>query len=193
MIKYRYSDQLKRCIRIGDIVLLREGAVQMAGEVIFREKSKSLAQGIDMGVGLHVRVLFELRQEEGKIGMIEGSRRIIRDVAPDSLRLLGRGKNSVRYSTGEPIMDGDLVAEVHDHCFSLHLVHLYVGNGDEGEKISRMGMPYIELCANLKDDPPGEKTPCGPAQFAYWTEDGFPCEQIERLIFICRGAKFANY
>ena len=193
MMKWRYSDELKRCIRIGDIVMLREGELQLVGEVIFREKNKTLDQEIDMGVGLHVRVLFELLQKEGKFGMIEESKRIIRDVTPDSLILLGRGKNSVRYSTGEPIMDGDLVAKVHDRCFSLHLLHLFVGNGDAGEKKSRMGIPYIDLSVNLKDDPPGKKTSRQTTPFAYWTEDGFPSEQIERLIFICRAAKFAHY
>ena len=167
--------------------MLREGEVQIVGEVMFREKSKSLDQGIDLGVGLHMRVLFEMTKKEEKCGMVERSGRIIRDVAPDSLVFLGRGKNSVRYSTGEPIMDGDLVAVVHDHCFSLHLLHLFVGNGDEGEKVLRMGIPYIELSPNLKCDPPGKKTPLPPV-FAYWTEDGFPCEQIERLIYICRTA-----
>lgn len=191
-MKYRYSDELKRCIRIGDIVMLREGEVQIVGEVIFREKSKTFDQGIDMGVGLHVCVLYELLQKEGNFGMVERSGRIIRDVAPDSLVLLGRGKNSVRYSTGEPIMDGDLVAVVHDHCFSLHLLHLYEGNGDAGNELSRMGMTYIKLSPNLKRDPLGKKIPLPPA-FAYWTEDGFPCEQIERLIFICRAAKSASY
>ena len=193
MMKLRYSDELKRCIRIGDIVMLREGEVQLVGEVIFSEKSKTLDQSIDMRVGLHMRVLFELLQKEGKLGMVEGSKRIIRDVTPDSLVLLGRGKNSVRYSTGEPIMDGDLVAKVHEHSFSLHLLHLFVGNGDEGEKELRMGIPYIELSANLREDLPGEKNSRLPMHFAYWTEEGFPCEQIERLIFICRAAKFARY
>ena len=167
--------------------MLREGEVQIAGEVIFREKSNSLDQGADMGSGLHVRVLFEILRKEEGFGMVEESRRVIRDVAPDRLILLGRGKNSVRYSTGEPITDGDLVAVVHEHGFSLHLLHLFVGNGDEGEKGVRMGIPYIELSPNLKCDPPGEKSPLPPV-FAYWTEDGFPCEQIERLSYICRTA-----
>ena len=191
-MKYRYSDELKRCIRIGDIVMLREGEVQIVGEVIFREKSKSLDQGVDMGVGLHVRVLYEFLRKEENFGMVERSGRIIRDVAPDRLALLARGKNSVRYSTGEPIMDGDLVAVAHDHYFSLHRLHLYEGNGDAGNELSRMGMTYIKLSINLKCDSPDENILLPPA-FAYWTEDGFPCEQIERLIFICRAAKSASY
>ena len=187
MMKYRYTDGSRRCIRIGDIVTLREGEVQIVGEVVFREKSKSFEQGMDMGVGVHIRVLCEMVEKDGKCSVAERSGRIVRDMVPERLTLIARCKDGVRYMTGEPIREGDIVAQVHDSGFSLHSVHLYEGNGDAGNELSRMGITYIQLSPNLKCDPPGKKIRRLPA-FAYWTEDGHFCEQIQHLVFVGRSA-----
>lgn len=167
--------------------MLKEGEVQIVGEVVFREKSKSLDHGMDMRVGLHIRILCEMVEKEGKCGIAERSSQIIPEVLPERLSLIKRCKNGVRYLTGEPIMEGDIVAYVHESGFSLHSVHLYVGDGDAGNELSRMGMTYIKLSPNLKCDPPGKKVLL-PSAFAYWADDGHFCEQIQHLIFVCRSA-----
>ena len=168
--------------------MLREGEVQIVGEVVFRQKSKSLDQEGDMRQGIHVRVLFEMIEAEGRCGMVERSGRIIRNVCPERLTRISRRRDEVRYMSGEPILNGDIVVDPYtwDIKEDVHTVHRHNGRVDYffnsgGEKT------YIELTPLKMNMEPGVSY--GSTIYEYWEDEGFVSDSMQHFFFICRAAE----
>lgn len=175
MIEYRYKDAWKRAVRIGDIVRLEVEGTLFVGEVVFRVRTTSFDEAME--AGLHVRVLVEMAGwNDGSCVLQEKSLRVLWHVEPARLTLLSRGRDSVRYLTGEPIRDGDIVAKRHEQGISLCRLRLR-----DSENTDRRSSVRIEL----------EPLPQGGAslshtEFAYWTQGGFTAEDIYSITYISR-------
>ena len=166
--------------------MLKEGEVQIVGEVVFREKSKILDHGMDMGEGLHVQAFLEMVEEEGKCGMVERSGRIIRNVRPERLTRISRRRDEVRYMSGESIMDGDIVVEPYTWNIKedVHTVHRHTGRTEYfldsgGEKT------YIELTPLVMDP----DITYGSTIYEYWEDEGFVSDSMQHFFFIYRDAE----
>lgn len=180
---YRYNNADRQPVRPGDIVLLQEGELRMVGEVVFRmaRETMSAELGRDDN-GLHVRVLVEMRESSERAAMVEDSSRVIRHIAPERLTLLSRGRGSVRYLTGEPICDGDVVAEPYSADFPLSVVQHF--KADELYAEPTEDNVYLGIFPAKKE--PGIRYGCLVED--YWAEPGIVSDMMQHYIFISRAA-----
>ena len=180
---YRYDYADRQPVRPGDIVLLQEGELRMVGEVVFRlaRETMSAELGRDDN-GLHVRVLVEMREGREGAAMVEDSSRVIRHIAPARLTLLSRGRDSVRYLTGEPIRDGDVVAEPYSEDFPLSVVQHFKADDLYAEPTE--DNVYLGMFPAKKA--PGIQHGCLVEE--YWAEPGIVSDMMQHYIFISRAA-----
>lgn len=192
-MRSKYQDEYFSYVHVGDIVLLREGEVQIVGEVIFHERSKTADFENDKGAGLHVRVLFEMVETQGKCGMIERSGRFIKYVSPEQLTLLCRRRDEVRYLSGEVIKKGDIVIDP------------YQGGLDE-DAYSVVEKGYSREAFFPADDYYGEKTLMkvssairepsvryGALVEEYWDDEGCVSDSMQHYFFISRAEEVDTY
>lgn len=180
-------------VHVGDIVMLREGEVQIVGEVIFHERSATLDFNNEKGAGLHVRVLFEMVETQEKCGMIEGSGRFIKHVSPDRLTLLSRRCDEVRYLSGEVIKSGDIVVDPYlgDLETAASIVEKvglarydFYLSGNAVEKI------YMEMTSAVRK--PGIQY--GLAIDEYWDDDGCGVnDSMQHYFFVSRAEDINSY
>lgn len=184
-MRCEYKDGSCAYVQVGDIVMLREGEVQIVGEVIFREKVESLDQGIDGRQGIHVRALLEMVEEEGKCGMVERSGRIIRNVRPGSLTRVRRRDDEVRYMSGERIMDGDIVVDPYTMNIEkdIRIVNRHSGRIDYDDGEERTCIELTTPRMNVESDAlPGATI------YEYWEDEGFVSDSMQHFFFICRAS-----
>ena len=170
--------------------MLKEGEVQIVGEVVFREKSKILDHGMDMGEGLHVQAFLEMVEEEGKCGMVERSGRIIRNVRPERLTRISRRRDEVRYMSGESIMDGDIVVDPYTMNIEkdIRIVNRHSGriDYDDGEERTCIELTTPRMNAESDALP-------GATIYEYWEDEGFVSDSMQHFFFICRASEPDTY
>ena len=185
----KYQDEELGYVHVGDIVMLREGEVLIVGEVIFHERSKTFDFDNEKGAGLHVRVLLEMVETQGKCGMIERSGRLMKHVSPEKLTLLCRRRDEVRYLSGELIQSGDIVVDPYWDGLekAAHFVNeMGITRRDDDHYAEKT---YMAMTNAIRK--PGIRY--GSLIEEYWDDEGCVYDTMQHYFFISRATDVSSY
>ena len=189
----KYQDEELGYVHVGDIVMLREEEVQIVGEVIFHERSATLDFDNEKGAGLHVRVLLEMVEMQGKYGMIERSGRLIKHVSPERLTLLRRRRDEVRYLSGEVIKKGDIVVDPYNLKDLEEAAHIVSEVGATRQDFDHSGhyaeKTYMAMTGAIRK--PEKRN--GQLIEEYWDDEGPVYDTMQHYFFISRAEDVDSY
>ena len=191
-MREKYQDENLGYVHVGDIVMLREGEVLIVGEVVFHERSATLDFDNEKGAGLHVRVLLEMVETQGKCGMIERSGRFIKHVSPERLTLLCRRRDEVRYLSGEVIKNGDIVVDPYWNGLE-KAAHIVEEMGSARLDFYHSGNYIEKTCIAMTRAIKKPGVRYGSLIEEYWDDAGCVYDTMQHYFFISRAEDVNSY